>query len=150
MTEPENVLFSSSELDRDELARLAELQRRQTEMLRPDVDNLKFDSDDGEIDDDFSVTGRTPKPPTVPDLRFEKQFEKSVLQLKEQGASTWMILWSAVIKDQIIMPFLQGFVWSLGGTAWKWYRTRGVVNARNPQKSGFFKGIQVRMTEWIK
>ncbi|KAI8382382.1 hypothetical protein BD560DRAFT_221929 [Blakeslea trispora] len=150
MTEAENVLFSSSDYDSDELARLADLQRRQTEMLRPDIDNLEFDIDDADLDDDFSITGRTPKPPTVPDMRFEKQFEKSVSHLKEQGASTWMILWSAVIKDQIIMPFVQGFIWSLGGTAWKWYRTRGVVNARNPQKSGFFKDIQIRMTDWIR
>ncbi|RCI03783.1 hypothetical protein CU098_011924 [Rhizopus stolonifer] len=148
MTEPESVLFSSSDYSNEELARLVELQRRQTELLQPDIDNVALATDDD--DDDFSVTARTPKAPTVPDMRFEKQFEKSVLHLQEKGASPLMIVWSAVIKDQIIVPFISGFTWSLCSTAWKWYRTRGVVNARSPRQFGFFRGIQHGVTEWTK
>lgn len=146
----ETLRFTSNDYSEEELTRLMELQRRQTELLRPDIDSL----DDFEDDDDFSVTDRKGKSvkqgPTVPDFRFEKQFEKAVLSLKEGGASNTSVFFSAVIKDQIIIPFVSGFTWNICSTAWKWYRTRGVVNARNPKKFGFFRGIQHGITEWTK
>lgn len=146
-TTPEPLLFSSSDYDNEELARLVELQRRQTELLQPDIDNLDFEDDD----DDFSVTKSVKKGPTVPDMRFEKQVEKSISQLQEKGASNISILWSIVVKDNIIIPFISGFTWSICSTAWKWYRTRGVINAKNPAKKfGFFRGIQHGIAEWTK
>ncbi|CAO0802775.1 unnamed protein product [Mucor circinelloides] len=90
----EPLLFSSSDYDNEELARLVELQRRQTELLQPDIDNLDFEDDE----DDFSVTNRAAKKgPTVPDMRFEKQVEKSIAQLQEKGASNFSIAWSIVL-----------------------------------------------------
>jgi hypothetical protein len=141
-------LFSSSDYDEEELTRLLELQRRQAELLRPDIDNL----DDFEDDDEFSVTGRKERKqgPTVPDFRFEKQFDKAVSTLKEGGASNASVFFSAVVKDQIIMPFVTGFTWNVCSTAWKWYRARGVINARSPKKFGFFRGIQHGITECTK
>lgn len=140
------TLFSSSDYDGEELARLLELQRRQTELRNPDMDGLVIDQDD----DDFSVTAPRRKAPTVPDMRFEKQFEKSVQHLLESGASPMGILWSAVIKDQIIVPLISGFTWSICANAWTWYRTKGVINAKNPRKSGFFKSITNGITQCIK
>lgn len=144
----EPLLFSSSDYDNEELARLVELQRRQTELLQPDIDHLDFEDDE----DDFSVTNRAAKKgPTVPDMRFEKQVEKSIAQLQEKGASNFSIAWSIVVKDNILIPFVSGFTWSVCSTAWSWYRARGVVNARNPAKKfGFFRGIQHGIAEWTK
>ncbi|KAL9559035.1 hypothetical protein MBANPS3_000598 [Mucor bainieri] len=151
----ESLLLSSSDYDNEELARLVELQRRQTELLQPDIDTLDFDDDDDDQEeDDFSVTNKRAslrKGPTVPDMRFEKQVEKSIALLQEKGASNFSILWSVVVKDNILIPFVSGFTWSVCSTAWTWYRTRGVVNARNPAKKfGFFRGIQHGIAEWTK
>jgi hypothetical protein len=150
-TNPEDpLLFSSTDYNNEELARLVELQRRQTELLQPDIDEFILEDEE---DYDFSVTGTRSshkKGPTVPDMRFEKQFEKSVAHLQEKGASKMAIFWSVVIKDQIIVPFISGFTWNICSTAWKWYRMRGVVNAKNPKKFGFFKGIQHGISECSK
>ncbi|KAI7907448.1 uncharacterized protein BX663DRAFT_490945 [Cokeromyces recurvatus] len=139
---------SSYDFTEKETARLFELQRRQNELLRPDIDKseeelLKLDEDM----DDFSVLKKR-KGPTVPDLRFEKQFEASLARLKENGASNISIFYSAVIKDQIIMPFISGFAWNVCSAAWKWYRTKNVMNTK--KKIGFFHGIQNMMTQWSK
>lgn len=147
----ETLLFSSSDYNSDDLARLLELQRRQAELRDATKEGFEIDEDDD--DDDFSVTGRSAKArkgPAIPDMRFEKQFEKSVQVLREKGASNASIFFSAVIKDQIIIPFVSGFTWSLCSNAWKWYRTRGVVNARSPKKFGFFKGVQHGISEYTK
>jgi hypothetical protein len=147
----ETLLFSSSDYNSEDLARLLELQRRQTELRYATKEG--FEIDEEEEEDDFSVTGKSTnkkKGPTVPDMRFEKQFEKSVQALKENGASNVGIFFSAVIKDQILIPFVSGFTWSLCSNAWKWYRTRGVINAKNPKKFGFFKGAQHGISEYTK
>jgi hypothetical protein len=161
MSTEETLLFSSSDYNSDDLARLLELQRRQAELRDPNVEEFVLDEEEEEEeeeDDDFSVTGgsrrNNKKGPTVPDMRFEKQFEKSIESLREKGTSNMGILWSAVIKDQIIIPFLSGFTWNLCSVAWKWYRTssRGVINAKGPagKRFGFFKGIQHGVSEWTK
>ncbi|KAI8636839.1 hypothetical protein BD408DRAFT_76370 [Parasitella parasitica] len=148
-TEPS--LFSSSDYDNEELARLVELQRRQTELSQPDIDDLDFEDDQDDDDDDFSISKPIRKRPTVPEMRFEKQVENSITQLQEKGASNASIFWSVVVKDNIIVPFVSGFAWNVCSTAWKWYRTRGVINARSPAKKfGFFRGIQHGIAEWTK
>lgn len=158
MSNGETLLFSSSDYDSEDLARLLELQRRQSELRDAKMEEFVLDEEeeeqDIEDDDDFSVTGtrnKTKKGPQVPDMRFEKQFEKSVQRLKEEGASNWGILWSAIIKEQIITPFLSGFTWNICSVAWKWYRMRGVVNAKSPAKRfGFFKGVQHGISQYTK
>ncbi|GAA5806484.1 hypothetical protein HPULCUR_012018 [Helicostylum pulchrum] len=144
--QPETLLFSSSDYDSDDLARLLELQRRHAELRDPAMESLVVDDDD----DDFSVTAPRKKGPTVPDMRFEKQFEKSIQNLLDSGTSPMGILWSAVVKDQIIVPFISGFTWSICSNAWSWYRTKGVINAKNPKKFGFFKGVKHGVSECIK
>lgn len=142
----ETLLFSSSDYSSDDLERLLELQRRQHDLRDPSKEGFVVDDDN----DDFSVTRREKKGPTVPDMRFESQFDKSVQHLIESGTSPMGIFWSAVIKDQIIVPFVSGFTWSLCSNAWLWYRTKGVINARSPKKFGFFKGIGHGVSEWTK
>jgi hypothetical protein len=142
----ETLLFSSSDYSSDDLERLLELQRRQHDLRDPSKEGFVVDDDN----DDFSVTRNVKKGPTVPDMRFEKQFEKSVQHLIESGTSPMGIFWSAVIKDQIIVPFISGFTWSLCSNAWLWYRTKGVINAKSTKKFGFFKGIKHGISECIK
>ncbi|KAI8984530.1 hypothetical protein BDF20DRAFT_834031 [Mycotypha africana] len=148
----EPFLLSTNESDEsqeEELARLTELQRRQTEMLRPDIDNFVADDDHSDADDDFSVTAahnnndqlRTKRVP-VPEMRFAKQFENSVNALQAKGASSLAIFWSAILIDQIVMPFVSGFGFCMASAGWRWYRARGVINARQPRKGGLFRNIK--------
>ncbi|KAI8879304.1 hypothetical protein K501DRAFT_257003 [Backusella circina FSU 941] len=150
----ETPLFSSSDYNNEELVRLVELQRRHTELLNADIDGMNVLDEEDEDDDDsteFSVHAK-PKGPPVPDMRFEKQFEKAVLDLKEKGTSRIGIIWSAVIKDQIIVPFISGFAWSMCSTAWKWYRIRGKVVTTNKDKSssGFLRGLKYGFANWSR
>ncbi|KAI9477740.1 MAG: hypothetical protein EXX96DRAFT_538917 [Benjaminiella poitrasii] len=140
------AFISSDNLSSEELARLIELQRRQNELLRPDIDS-KDQELLNEENDDFSVTKR--KRPAVPDMRFEKQFEASVLRLREKGASNLSIFCSAVLKDQILMPFISGFAWNVLSSTWKWYRTKKAVN-NSRKNTGFFRGIQHIVTGWSR
>jgi hypothetical protein len=148
--EQDTLLFSSNDYNDEDLARLLELQRRQSELRDASMEEFIVD-EELDDDDDFSVTAPSKKRTThtVPDMRFEKQFEKSVQHLKENGASTLTIVWSTIIKDQIIMPFFSGFLWNVSGVAWKWYRTRGVVNSGNKQ-FGIFKGVKYHVSQWTK
>jgi hypothetical protein len=154
--QPETPLFSSSDYNNDELVRLVELQRRHTELQNADIDSMNALDDDEEDDDDdteFSVHAK-PKGPPVPDMRFEKQFEKAVLDLQAKGTSRFGIIWSTVIKDQIIVPFISGFAWSICSTAWKWYRIRGKVLTTNKDKvassSSFVRGLKHGFANWTR
>ena len=141
-------LLPSGSYTTEELARLAELQKRHSELR--DASKEEFILDDEE-DDDFSVHARDTqkKGPTIPDMRFEQQVDKSIHVLKEAGASNTQIFFSVVIKDQILIPFASGFVWSLCSNAWIWYRTKGIVN-KDPKKLGLFAGIGAGLTGWTR
>ncbi|EIE80449.1 hypothetical protein G6F46_010571 [Rhizopus delemar] len=130
----------------EEFERLVELQRRYTESRDPNVDNIAFDTDD---DDDFSVHAKHMNAPPIPDMRYEKQVETAIQNLRNKGTSPLGIFWTVVIKDQIIVPFISGFVWCVGTHAWSWYRSRGAV--KNSKKTiGFFRGLHHGISEWTK
>ncbi|CEG84438.1 hypothetical protein RMATCC62417_18240 [Rhizopus microsporus] len=133
----------------EEIEQLVELQRRHTETRKVHIDNIIVDEDD----DSFSVHEKHPRlnAPPVPDFRYEQQVEKTIKSLRDKGTSPIGIFWTIVIQDQIILPFVSGFAWCICSNAWKWYRTRGVVNKQTPKRTmGFFRGLQHGITEWTK
>lgn len=51
----------------------------------------------------------------VPDFRFNKIFERKLnYECKQQGKDSpdWLVVSKIVIKDIILMPFLQNIVWT--------------------------------------
>ncbi|KAI8060099.1 hypothetical protein BC940DRAFT_312759 [Gongronella butleri] len=138
------------ELDRQ---RLREMQQREQDILA-ETRALQGDSWDEDDDSDDERRRRGSRlhlaRPSVPDQRFEKQFERSVNALKEQGASRTTIFLSAVVKDQVIMPFINGFVWCIAGHAWRWYRMpRGQRKAAARESSSFLRGIKHGVGRWF-
>ncbi|CAO3598047.1 unnamed protein product [Absidia cylindrospora] len=131
--------------DDEEIQQLLELQRRELEIL-----NATREFEQGETSDNDEYTDGTRQinlRPTVPDMRFEKQFEQSVEVLKANGASNTTIFLSAVIKDQVVMQFITGFTWCLAGHMWKWYRLRG-QRANNKESFVFLRGIKHGLARW--
>ncbi|KAI7864123.1 hypothetical protein BDF14DRAFT_1701827, partial [Spinellus fusiger] len=120
----------SSEEPEDEIRHLMHLRRLQQQKYysyNPALDGLTIDSDS---DNDYPAYTSRPRPrprqaqrPVVPDMRFEQQFYQSVARLEEEGLSrTWVFVY-AVLKDQLLVPFMSGLTWSLGAHFWLWYRT---------------------------
>ncbi|KAI8337499.1 hypothetical protein BC941DRAFT_425396 [Chlamydoabsidia padenii] len=130
----------------EEILRLLELQRRELEILKA-TQELEGDIYDDDDDDDENGTRHLNLRPTVPDMRFEKQFERTVEGLKSNGASNMTIFLSAVVKDQVIMQFFTGFTWCLAGHVWKWYRLRG-QRVNNKESFVFLRGVKHGLTRW--
>ncbi|KAL2164114.1 hypothetical protein VTH06DRAFT_3328 [Thermothelomyces fergusii] len=110
-------------------------------------------SDDGSIDDDrLVVEGEdeeeegaapyrssrvTPRPrrhhlPPMPDLRFEQSYLWSI-----RNADTWWKIGWITIRDQVIMPFLQGILYNLGICGWQYWN-------RNARIHGSTLGARLR------
>ncbi|KAI9280521.1 hypothetical protein BY458DRAFT_538328 [Sporodiniella umbellata] len=141
---PEDFPIDSSSAQ--DLERLAEIERRLFETRNAEVEDLTID------DDDFSVHPKHEfHAPPIPEMRYEKQVDATIKSLREKGTSPIGIFWAVVVKDQIIFPFVGGFVWCIGTSAWSWYRTRGVVNSKTPKRTlGFFRGLHHGITQWTK
>ncbi|KAI8099991.1 uncharacterized protein BX664DRAFT_322587 [Halteromyces radiatus] len=128
-----------------EYERLIELQRREMELL---AQTREFEDDLS--DDDYNDTRLVDlrQAVTVPDMRFEKQFERTVATLKANGASNTTIFLSAVIKDQVVMQFISGFTWCLAGHAWRWLRLRNQRVNNNKESYHFLRGIKYGLSRW--
>jgi hypothetical protein len=92
---------------------------------QPHHDDLDFDSDD---EDDrasigSSVLERPPRRPlpSLPDLRFEQSYMASIAPA--QGV--WWKIALITLKDQVLMPLLQGLGFNLALFGWR-YWNRGV------------------------
>merc|ERR1711977_253297 len=96
----------------------------------PSLDKYAYDSEgidgsdleDGEEDIPYSVLKPVPRRQSfgpLPDLRFEQSYLASIA-----GAdSNWKVAY-ITFRDQLILPLLQGMVWSLALQGWRyWYRT---------------------------
>lgn len=60
---------------------------------------------------------RTPQPP-IPDLRFEHSYRRAIEPAN--GSIGWII--AITLRDQLFLPFLQGFIWEsilMGFRSWK-------------------------------
>ncbi|CAO3630544.1 unnamed protein product [Cunninghamella blakesleeana] len=139
--------------DEEQLAQLQERQRREAELFA-EIKSLEgSEAEEDEYDDDEvdKSSLRHIRPP-IPDMRFEKQFERTVNTLKEKGASNTSIILSAVIKDQIIMQFITGFTWSLAGHLWRWYRLpkrRVNTTTNNKESFSYLRGIKYGLGRWL-
>ncbi|KAI0476696.1 hypothetical protein F4859DRAFT_58544 [Xylaria cf. heliscus] len=101
--------------------------------------------DDNDIDDDdddeipLSVLVRPREAPRrnqsfppMPDLRFEQSYLHSIAGAKSWGRVAWI-----TVRDQIMMPLAQGFLYNLAIVGWQYWN-------RNAQMSGSSAGARLR------
>ena len=69
---------------------------------------------------------RRPNLPPIPDLRFEQSYLKQLEAAK--GSVLWMII--ITIREQVLFPGIQGFLWALGMAGIRTLRTRQAENGR--------------------
>ncbi|CAM0140619.1 unnamed protein product [Umbelopsis sp. WA50703] len=93
----------------------------------------------GNLDDD--EFDNAPHLPPIPDMRFEKQINRSIEALQSKNASNLHIFLSVVLKDHIIMPFLNGFFWGIGAHAVRWYRYRPKHGTSKSQGNGYWRRL---------
>jgi hypothetical protein len=71
---------------------------------------IRFTSQDEDSESVISVDTRKRKLPVIPDLRFEQAYLKQLDAAK--GSVFWMVV--ITIREQILLPGVQGFLWALG------------------------------------
>jgi len=101
------------------------------------------EEDDDETEDEDSAHYRlsriTPRPrrhhlPPMPDLRFEQSYLSSI-----RNADTWWKVGWITVRDQMMMPFVQGIVYNLGICGWQYWN-------RNARIHG--SSIGARLRRW--
>jgi hypothetical protein len=116
-----SIQFSSS---RAELLRLSQHPHKQE------------DDDDDETVSEISLED-PPHPPSerkprrqnlppIPDLRFEQSYLKQLEAAK--GSVLWMVI--ITIREQVLFPGIQGFLWALGMAGIRTLRTRQAENGK--------------------
>ncbi|CAO3689635.1 unnamed protein product [Umbelopsis ramanniana] len=98
-------------------------------------------------DDDFDDA---PQLPPIPDMRFEHQVNRSIEALQQKNASNIHIVLSVIVKDQVVMPFLNGFFWGIGALALRWYRYRPKHGNAQSKGNGFWRGIGHKVNTSIR
>ncbi|KAF2642187.1 DUF1770-domain-containing protein, partial [Massarina eburnea CBS 473.64] len=97
------------------------------------------DSDAGEDEIPIDVLRPTPRGttmPPLPDLRFEQSYLKSI-----EKAEGWKsVLW-ITLRDQVVMCFAQGVLWTLVLSGWRHWN-------RSSQLKGKNVGAKVRRWWW--
>ncbi|KAH7393246.1 hypothetical protein BKA64DRAFT_675653 [Cadophora sp. MPI-SDFR-AT-0126] len=100
----------------------------------PSLDKYAYDSEgidgsdleDGEEDIPYSVLKPLPRRQSfgpLPDLRFEQSYLASIA-----GAdSNWKVAY-ITFRDQLILPLLQGMVWSLALQGWRYWNRTAELN----------------------
>ncbi|GAQ45408.1 DUF1770 domain-containing protein [Aspergillus tubingensis] len=96
-------------------------------------------SEAGSIPSDVVAPHRMIKPvsrrhqlPPLPDLRFEQSYLASL-----RGADTWGRVAWITIRDQVLLPLIQGTVWTLALSGWRFWN-------RNASLSGQTLGSKIR------
>lgn len=79
---------------------------------------------------------RRPNLPPLPDLRFEQSYLASL-----QGAETWWRIAWITGRDQVILPLIQGTLWTLALSGWRYWN-------RGAAFSGQSMGTKVRNWWW--
>ncbi|KIW04971.1 uncharacterized protein PV09_04133 [Verruconis gallopava] len=74
--------------------------------------------------------------PPLPDMRFEQSYLRSI-----EKADNWMGVAYITFRDQIMLPLLQGFTWSLIVFGWRHWN-------RASQFSGATIGARIRRWWW--
>ncbi|KAK4041078.1 hypothetical protein C8A01DRAFT_15154 [Parachaetomium inaequale] len=70
--------------------------------------------------------------PPMPDLRFEQSYLSSI-----RNADTWWKVGWITVRDQVMMPFVQGIVYNLGLCGWQYWN-------RNARIHGSSVGARLR------
>ena len=89
-----------------------------------------------DIVDDFSPPPRRSTFPPLPDLRFEQSYLASI-----KNADTWAKVTYITIRDQVMMPLVQGIGWNLALYGWRYWN-------RGAKFSGQTLGSRVRRWWW--
>lgn len=63
-------------------------------------------------------TPRRPQMPPIPDLRFEQSYLASIKDAKD-----WKMVTFITVRDQVMMPLVQGLAWTLIVAGWKHFNT---------------------------
>ncbi|KXX80503.1 hypothetical protein MMYC01_202456 [Madurella mycetomatis] len=134
---PQHDLNPSTAADRKEPVHL--------EPVFPDDGGIDGDESDVEEDDDELYRSRI-KPhtrgahhhqlPAMPDLRFEQSYLHSI-----RDADTWWRVGWITVRDQMMMPFVQGILYNLAICGWQYWN-------RNARLSGSSIGARVRRWWW--
>ncbi|PBP23868.1 DUF1770-domain-containing protein [Diplocarpon rosae] len=115
----------------------------------PSLDKYAYDSEgidgseveeDGEEDIPYSVLKPVPRRHSfgpLPDLRFEQSYLASV----RHAESNWGVAF-ITLRDQLVLPLVQGIVWSLALSGWRYWN-------RTAELSGSSVGAKVRRW-WYK
>ncbi|KAL2019528.1 hypothetical protein VTK56DRAFT_9562 [Thermocarpiscus australiensis] len=110
-----------------------------------DGDEEKEEAEQEEEDDDdealYGTSRVRPHPrgrrhhlPPMPDLRFEQSYLWSI-----RNADTWWKVGWITVRDQVMMPFVQGILYNLAICGWQYWN-------RNAQISG--SSIGARLRRW--
>ncbi|KAB8275035.1 hypothetical protein BDV30DRAFT_208135 [Aspergillus minisclerotigenes] len=70
--------------------------------------------------------------PPMPDLRFEQSYLASI-----RGAETWGRVAWITVRDQVLLPLVQGTLWTLALSGWRFWN-------RNASLSGQTLGSRIR------
>ncbi|OQD74342.1 hypothetical protein PENDEC_c011G02693 [Penicillium decumbens] len=70
--------------------------------------------------------------PPLPDLRFEQSYLASIRDADSWGRVAWI-----TIRDQVLLPLIQGTVWTLALSGWRFWN-------RNASLSGHTLGSRIR------
>ncbi|KAL2140906.1 hypothetical protein VTI28DRAFT_7873 [Corynascus sepedonium] len=109
------------------------------EVRREDADGEVETTDEEESSEHYRSSRVTLRPrrhhlPPMPDLRFEQSYLWSI-----RNADTWWKIGWITVRDQIMMPFLQGIVYNLGICGWQYWN-------RNARIHG--SSIGARLRRW--
>jgi hypothetical protein len=92
------------------------------------LSQLRADADEDTVSEvsledsthDISPKPRRPQLPPIPDLRFEQSYLKQLEAAK--GSVMWIII--ITIREQVLFPGVQGFLWALAMSGIRSLRTR--------------------------
>jgi Autophagy receptor ATG43 len=79
-----------------------------------------------EVVDDISVRPRRSALPPLPDLRFEQSYLASI-----KNADTWGKVSYITIRDQVLMPLVQGIGWNLAVFGWRYWNRGAKFGGRS-------------------
>lgn len=79
---------------------------------------------------------RRPNLPPLPDLRFEQSYLASL-----NGAETWWTVAWITGRDQVLLPLVQGTLWTLALSGWRYWN-------RGAAFSGQTLGVKLRRWWW--
>lgn len=104
----------------------------------PSPASISSDIVPSDIVDDVSTQPRTRRStfPPLPDLRFEQSYLASI-----KNADTWSKVAYITLRDQMVMPLVQGIGWNLAVYGWRFWN-------RGAKFGGQSLGSRVRRWWW--